>query len=317
VGDAPDLGAFEFAVDLPPAVVESLRADSNPTKASTVNFTVTFSSGVSGVDRNDFRLVSNIPGAAITSVTPVSESTYTVRVNAGKRNGNIRLDVVDNDSVIDSAGNPLGGVGAGNGDFSAGETYLINKSITTLKTSIFKSQPSYDGWILESGENTNRGGKLDKGAATFYIGDDEKDKQYRGILSFDTSPLPNNAVILSVQLKVKRQGMEGSDPFATHGALVSEIRKGTFSNNAILQTGDFSVTPGYVQDTFAELTSDWFATELKDANLTLVNKAGTTQFRLFFSKDDNDDLNADAVKFYSGNALSAYIPQLIVTYYVP
>jgi hypothetical protein len=98
---------------------------------------------------------------------------------------------------------------------------------------------------------------------------------------------------------------------------MSEIRKGTFSNNAILQTGDFSVTPGYVQDTFAELTSDWYATELKDANLTLVNKAGTTQFRLFFSKDDNDDLNADAVKFYSGNALSAYIPQLIVTYYVP
>ena len=323
VGDAPDLGAFEYAADLPPAVVASARADSNPTKAATVNFKVTFSNRVMGVDLvapfEDFHLVSNIKGAAIMSITPASESTYVVRVNAGKGNGTLRLDVVDNDSITDAAGNPLGGVGAGNGDFSAGETYIINKSITTLKTSIFKSQPSYDGWVLESGENTNRGGKLDKSAATFYVGDDEKDEQYRGILSFATSSLPNNAVIIYVQLKVKRQAIEGSDPFGTHGALLSEIRKDTFGKNAILQAADFSAaaTPGSVKDTFVELTSDWYATELRNANLTLINKAGITQFRLFFSKDDNDDLNADTVKFYSGNALSAAMPQLIVTYYIP
>jgi hypothetical protein len=284
---------------------------------------VTFSNRVSGVSLvapfEDFRLVSSIKGAAITSVTATSESTYAVRVSAGKGNGTLRLDVADNDSITDAAGNPLGGLGTGNGDFSAGETYIINKSITTVKTSIFKSQPSYDGWLLESGENTNKGGKLDKAATTFYVGDDPKDKQYRAILSFDTSSLPNNAVILYVQLKIKQQGIEGSDPFGTHGALLSEIRNGTFSNNAILQRGDFSATatPGSVRDTFVELTSDWYGAELRNANLTLVNKAGTTQFRLFFSMDDNDDLNADFVKFYSGNALSGTQPQLIVTYYVP
>jgi len=188
-----------------------------------------------------------------------------------------------------------------------------------VKTSIFKSQPSYDGWLLESGENTNKGGKLDKGATTFHVGDDPKDKQYRGVLSFDTSSLPNNAVILYVQLKIKQQGIEGSDPFGTHGALLSEIRNGTFSNNAILQRGDFSAaaTPGSVRDMFVELPSDWYGAELRNANLMLVNRAGSTQFRLFFSKDDNEDLSADFVKLYSGNALSATVPQLIVTYYVP
>jgi hypothetical protein len=32
-----------------------------------------------------------------------------------------------------------------------------------------------------------------------------------------------------------------------------------------------------------------------------INKTGTTQFRLRFQKDDNDDLAADYLKFYSGN----------------
>lgn len=319
VGDAPDLGAFEYGVDLPPAVVASSRADPNPTRATIVNFKVIFSNRVSGVDREDFRLVSTIPGSAISGITSDSETTYTVRVNAGKGNGTLRLDVVDNDSITDTAGNPLGGIGAGNGGFTAGEIYIINKSITTIKTSVFKSQSSYDGWVLESGEDTNRGGSLNYDTATLFVGDDAKDKQYRGIVSFDTSSLPNNAVVLQVQLKIKRREIEGSDPFATHGKLLSEIRSGTFGNIAILQTGDFSAaaTRGYVQDLFVELTPGWYATELHNANLALVNKSGTTQFRLSFGKDDNDDLNADYVKFYSGNALSAYMPQLIVTYYVP
>lgn len=323
VGDAPDLGAFEYGIDLPPMVVSSVRVDSNPTKSAIVNFKVTFSNRVSGVDVvkpfDDFRLASTMPGATITSIVPVSETTYTIRVNAGRGNGTIRLDVVDNDSIIDTTGNPLGGAGAGNGNFTAGETYIINKSITTLKTSIFKSQPSYDGWVLELGENSSFGGSLDKGAATILVGDDAKDKQYKGILSFDTSSLPNNAVILYVQLKVMQSGIEGSDPFDTHGTLLSEIRKDTFSNNAILQTSDFSAEASRrsVLDTFTALTSSWYATELRDSNLTLVNKAGTTQFRLSFSKDDNDNLKADYVKFYSGNGLSSNQPQLIVTYYVP
>lgn len=322
VGDAPDLGAFEYAVDLPPRVVASASADSNPTKAATVNFKVTFSNRVTGVDLvvpfKDFRLVSNIPGAAITGITPASESSYTVLVNAGKGNGTLRLDVFDDDSITDAGGNPLGGVGAGNGDFTAGETYVINKSITTLKTSVFKSQRTYDGWILESGENTNLGGELDKGAATFFVGDDAMDKQYKGIVSFNTSPLPNKAVILYVQLKIKRQDIVGSDPFGTHGNLLAEIHNGTYSDKAILQVDDFSAaTPSSVLDSFAELTSSWYATELHDANLALVNRAGTTQFRLSFSTDDNDNLIPDYVEFYSGNSLSTNVPQLIVTYYIP
>jgi len=323
VGDAPDLGAFEYPINLAPRVVAVTRADSNPTKADRVNFKVTFSKRVSGVDSvapfKDFRLVSNISGAAIISITSASDSSYMVHVNAGIGNGPIRLDVVDNDSITDSAGNPLGGGGAGNGDFTAGETYIINKSITTLKTAAFQSQPKYDGWILESGENTNQSGEIEKEARSFLVGDDSMNRQYKAIVSFDTSSLPNHAVILSVQLKVKRRAIVGEDPFGALGTLQSEIIKGAFSNDAVLQADDFSApaSQGSVTDTFTELTPNWYAAELREANLAFVNKAGITQFRLSFSKDDNNDLNADTVALYSGDSVSANIPQLVVAYYVP
>ncbi len=134
-GSAPDVGAFESVVDSPPTVLSIARADLNPTGAANVNFTVTFSEPVTGVDVlapfNDFGLIADpgITNASIISVTPVSGTTYTVGVNTGSGNGNIHLDLVDDDSILDAANNPLGGSGAGNGNFNAGEFYTVEKSL--------------------------------------------------------------------------------------------------------------------------------------------------------------------------------------------
>jgi hypothetical protein len=49
-------------------------------------------------------------------------------VNTGSANGTIRLDVVDNNTIVDAANNPLGGVNVGDGDFTGGETYTVVKS---------------------------------------------------------------------------------------------------------------------------------------------------------------------------------------------
>jgi hypothetical protein len=262
---------------------------------------------------------SGITGASITGVTPVSGTTYTVSVNTGSGNGTIGLTVNDDDSIIDSASHPLGGAGTGNGSFNNGEFYTINKSVTTTNSASFRSNSTNDGWILESGENTNVGGSVEKNGTTFNVGDDQKNRQYKSILSFDTSSLPDDAVIVSAQLQIKRQSFFGTDPFGTHGPLVSEIRSGTFNDSAALQSDDFSASasPNAVRDQFAPLTFSWYITQLSNANLVLINKAGLTQFRLSFTKDDNDDLGSDYVKFFSGNAINANQPQLIIKYYVP
>src|SRR5207237_4113487 len=73
-------------------------------------------------------------GTAIarTAITRLSGSgtTYTVTVDTGTGVGTVRLDVVDDDSIqsTDALVLPLGGTGAGNGNFSAGEVYTISKS---------------------------------------------------------------------------------------------------------------------------------------------------------------------------------------------
>jgi len=118
--------------DQPPMVDSVVRADPDPTNADHVSFTVMFSEAVSGVDVDDFGLdlTGKIRDVAITSVSGF-DNIYTVTVATGKGTGTIRLDLMDNDSIVDGANNPLGGPGVGNGDFTNGEFYTIGRTKRT------------------------------------------------------------------------------------------------------------------------------------------------------------------------------------------
>ena len=192
--------------------------------------------------------------------------------------------------------------------------YDTGMSIATT-TLTFKSVGANDGWILESGEFSNKGGTLDKLSSSIFIGDNDKDRQYRGILSFDTHSIPDDATITSAQVKIKKQGVVGTDPFTTHGDLLLEIRNGTFNNNIALTVEDFSAIAdvGSTRDKFSAVDASWYAASLSNVNLGLINKYGATQFRLSFSKDDNDDMGTDYIKLFSGSATSGQ-PELFVTY---
>src|SRR5262249_4782135 len=82
------------------------------------------------VDITDFALAGTDPGAHIVSVSTTDGrlDQFTVVVDTGmaNENGTIRLDLVDDDSIVDDAGEPLGGPGAGNGSFSGGEVYDVD-----------------------------------------------------------------------------------------------------------------------------------------------------------------------------------------------
>lgn len=133
-------GADEIPV---PMVVSSVRLDANPTSLATVSFTVTFSEFVT-VDTTHFSLTNtgSISGASVASVSG-SGLTRTVSVNTGTGEGTIRLDVIDNDSIQGLTGTPLGGIGAGNGGFTAGEEYTIDRtSPTVISSTRLGSNPS-------------------------------------------------------------------------------------------------------------------------------------------------------------------------------
>lgn len=307
-----------YTVDkIPPSVVSSIRANPNPTNLSSVNFTVTFSEAVTGVDVTDFTL--SVTGGTGTSVSSVSGSgsVYTVSVYTGLiYDGTIRLDVIDNDSILDAGLSPLGGAGTGNGNFTTGEVYTVDKTITLNLKSIGVN----DGWVLESTETSGVGGSLNNTATTFILGDDAANKQYRAILHFDTFSLPDWVVVTSATIKIQQQGQVGSNPFNVLGSLAVDIRKPYFSSSVGLTNNDFQAAASQASvGTFNETpVGAWYSVVLNAAGISNINLTGTTQFRLRFTTDDNNDLGADYFTFISGDAASAANrPQLIIKYFIP
>lgn len=116
------------ADDVEPTVSSINLAAGTPSNAASVDFTVSFNESVTGVGTDDFALTTTgsfSTAPTITSVSADSGSTRTVTVNTGAGDGTIRLDLADDDSIVDLAGNVLGGAGD-NADFTTGQTYTIN-----------------------------------------------------------------------------------------------------------------------------------------------------------------------------------------------
>jgi hypothetical protein len=297
--------SYSWTIDTTPPTVSSIAlVHTSPTSQNAVQFTVNFSEPVTGVDPTDFfPTVTKITGASVTAVTG-SGSTYTVTVGTGTGNGTLRLDVLDNDTIVDAALNPL------NGAFALGPAYTVTKTLT------YQSLSTYDGWILESGATTSAGGTMNSTATTFNLGDDAAKKQYRAILHFNTATLPDNAVITSTTLKIMKSA-GGTGSVSTLGALLADMTKPSF-NLVTLETKDFQTAAGKPA-TFNPFTiaGSWYSATMKTTGYTYVNRLGTTQFRLYYTKGDDADGTADYLLFYSGNAGTAYRPQLIVTFYVP
>lgn len=181
----------------------------------------------------------------------------------------------------------------------------------------FTSVAAHDGWVLESGENTNAGGSTDSTALR--AGDNNQDRQYRTLVSFDTSSIPDGATIVSATLKLRRSGVTGTNPFGTHGTCHVDIKGGTgFGGATALATGDFQAAADATQVAAlsnAANNNDWSTGALNGTGLAAINKTGHTQFRVAFATDDNDDNGNDYITWYPGdNATSANRPVLEIVY---
>jgi hypothetical protein len=208
------------------------------------------------------------------------------------------------------------GVGEGPNSNEASATPVAAPTVVT-----FTSAAAQDGWVLESSETSNAGGSIDSTANTtsaLRVGDDNKDKQYKTVVSFDTSSIPDGATILSVTLRLRRGTLSGTNPFTTHGTCWADVQTEGLSGSTTLQTGDFQAAATAVQATSltnATTNGAWSEGSLNAAGLAAVSKTGTTQLRVYFNLDDNDDNGNDYIGYYSGdNTTSANRPQLVVTY---
>lgn len=131
-----DMGAYEADITAP-TVISILRADPNPTNAVSLDFTVTFSEAVTGVDKTDFILTTtgDITGASLSQVNG-GLTTYTVTVATGTSSGTLRLDLSAAATISDPTGNTLPGL-----PYTGGEAYTLDKTAPSV-VSILRADPS-------------------------------------------------------------------------------------------------------------------------------------------------------------------------------
>lgn len=207
---------------------------------------------------------------------------------------------------------------SGGASGSASRTLTVTSSSTTVT---FNSVAAQDGRIWESGENTNVGGggvSAENLTTSLRVGDTNVDEQYKNIVSFDTSSIPDGATILSASLRLVRGTVSGTSPFSTHGPCVADIVAGGFGGSTAFAFSDFeAAATANAVVTLSSPASNGSASTgtLSALGLSAINKTGTTQLRVYCTIGDNDDAGFDYIGFYPGEATTvANRPQLTVTY---
>ena len=142
-GSTTDTITITVTVNDAPEVVSIVResGDPNPTNADALDFTVTFSEAVDGVDWSDFTVsgATITPSAGTLAVSTSDNITYTVTVSGGDLaafDGDVGLDLVDDDSITSqSTTTELGGegtTGAGDGGRTSDETFTVDNTPPTI-----------------------------------------------------------------------------------------------------------------------------------------------------------------------------------------
>ena len=181
------------------------------------------------------------------------------------------------------------------------------------------SVAAQDGRLFESTETSNVGGtgnSTDNTTAALRVGDFSDDTQYKTLVSFDTSSIPDTATITAATLRLKRGTISGTSPFTTHGTCTVDMSN-AFGGSTAFAGADFqaAATTTGVATMSSPASNGTFSTgTLSAAGRTAINKTGTTQFRVNFTLDDNDDLGSDYIGFYAGEAASGNKPELVITY---
>src|SRR5574341_938608 len=293
------------------ATITTVSSAPNPSVfGQSVTFTATVTSNPPG---------GGVPTGSVTFSEGATALASGVAVNGSGQAAFSTATLAVGSHVITAAFSGTGNWANSSGDDSAAPQ-VVNPAPPTQVT--FTSVAAQDGWVLESSQNSNVGGSIDATASTtsaLRVGDNNSKKQYKTIVSFDTSAIPDGATILSVTLRLRRGTVVGANPFLTFGACWVDVQGGSgFSGSTTLQTSDFQTAATAIQSARlgnATNNLDWSEGSLNAAGLAAINKTGTTQFRIYFALDDNNNSSNDYIGYYSGdNSTAANRPQLVVIY---
>jgi len=173
------------------------------------------------------------------------------------------------------------------------EAYIFPKFRGQPTATFFSEGGDRDGWTDSVGIGTE----------AVRLGDTGSDP-YFGIVSFDTSSIPNDATLTSASLYLLRDSATGSNPFTSSalGAPRIDVVSGSFGAPQV-EASDASAAASAtdVACSAGSASSEFYAVrmDLGPAGLAAINDLGLTQFRLSFTTTDPGE---DRVSFFTGDA---------------
>ncbi len=300
-----NLNASRFmSVTVPDRVAPGAQFTAQVTFGNTGSSTWTSGDGMKLGSLNDsatwgFTRV-NLPG----SVAPGQTVSFPLTITAPSVAGNYPFQW----RMVDEAGSNTGWFGA----TSTLKTVTVTNGGTTTKSTNFISVAAHDGYVDESSETSNVGGTNNAGftdGRALRVGDTGGKRQRKSIVSFDTSALPDSAVITAATLKLKC-GFITNAPASTLGTMAVDIKNTStgFSNSLALQNGDFEAAAS--ASSVGTLSNPsgvgvWSTASLNTNGTSRIAKTNSTQFRIRFTTDDDNDSSDDYLGFYSGEAATA------------
>ncbi len=192
--------------------------------------------------------------------------------------------------------------------------FLAGSAPTTINLT---AQSANDGYVVESTATSNVGGTANSSATTILVGDDAAKLCHRGLLSFDTSSIPDNAVILSATVKVTRSSITGA-PWTTMSPCYLDINAPFFGTGVGVAAADWQATAAALQVGTLPLPAangTQVSSLLSSAGRQGISKTATTQFKIRFNLQDDADSAIDRIAFGSANhGTVAYRPVLTIQY---
>jgi len=166
------------------------------------------------------------------------------------------------------------------------DNYIFNAFRGQPDATFFSEGGSLDGWVDVIGNNFGTNG--------IRMGDDgffSASSDWKGILSFNTSSLPDNAVVTGASIYMHRSGEgAGSNPYSLSDFTpMIDIKNGTFGNPGIeFNDGIASANANNVGCFHGDVDEDYHVTriDIHPSYLQHFNTTGRTQFRVYFNEAD-------------------------------
>jgi len=279
---AGDFGSSNVSVltgDVLPCVVSINRSNpsSQGTTATTVTFAVNFNEAVTGVDATDFALALSGVTASTPAVVSGSGASYSVTVSGISGTGTVGLNLVDDGSIHDLAGNAL----------ARGVVPVFG----TPRTFAAGAQP---GWMAVGDLNgdgrvdvvTSDGGPSHPYANTIDVLMGNGDGSFKAKQQIAVGVYPASVTIADVNRDGKADLIVGVDRTNSFVGVLLGNGDGTFKQEHTFAVGQFPDAP-VVGDFNGDGAPDLAVTTENNVAILLGNGDGTFKAQQTFFGNDN------------------------------